>query len=80
MHWALCLALGSFVAAVSTDVLVPCVLKLKAQGYGEDKGVSTVIFAATSLDDVLAICFYGIFLGLGLSGAKEGHILLGDAE
>ena len=40
-----------------------------------------MILAAASLDDVLAISTYGIFLGIGLSGAStHGHIIFGNAS
>jgi solute carrier family 9B (sodium/hydrogen exchanger), member 1/2 len=51
-------------AAVSPAVVVPSLLALKERGYGEDKGISTLVIAASSLDDIAAISLFGIFLGM----------------
>jgi hypothetical protein len=48
-------------------------------GYGVTKGVSGIIIAAASLDDILAISMFGIFLGVGMSGADSHGIFPGDA-
>lgn len=54
-------------SAVSPAVVVPTLLKLKEQGYGRDKGISTLVIAASSLDDVLAITLFGVFLSMVFS-------------
>jgi hypothetical protein len=46
-------------------------------GYGVTKGVSSIIIAAASLDDILAISLFSIFLGIGMSGAASGHGFFG---
>jgi solute carrier family 9B (sodium/hydrogen exchanger), member 1/2 len=51
-------------AAVSPAVVVPSLLALKERGFGEDKGISTLVIAASSLDDIAAISLFGIFLGM----------------
>jgi hypothetical protein len=45
-------------------VVVPSLLGLKERGYGEDKGISTLVIAASSIDDIAAISAFGIFLGI----------------
>ena len=47
--------LGFVLAAVSPAVVVPCLLSLQEKGYGVDKGIPTLVIAAASVDDVLAI-------------------------
>ena len=47
--------LGFVLAAVSPAVVVPSLLSLQERGYGVDKGIPTLVIAAASVDDVLAI-------------------------
>lgn len=53
-------------AAVSPAVVVPGALSLKKSGYGVVKGVPTLLIAASSIDDVLAISVYTIALGFAI--------------
>ncbi|XP_065346105.1 sodium/hydrogen exchanger 9B2-like isoform X2 [Cloeon dipterum] len=64
MPWLWGILLGCVLGAVSPAVVVPSLLGLKEQGYGEDKGIATLVIAASSLDDIAAISLFGIFLGL----------------
>lgn len=58
----------SFVlAAVSPAVVVPSMLSLHEKGYGVDKGIPTLVIAAASVDDVLAISGFGVTLGIAFS-------------
>lgn len=66
--------LGFILAAVSPAVVVPQMLNLKEQGYGENKQISTLILAVASIDNVVAITLFTSFLGLGLRG--EVNLLL----
>ncbi|CAF90332.1 unnamed protein product, partial [Tetraodon nigroviridis] len=54
-------------AAVSPAVLVPSMLLLQAQGLGVAKGIPTLLMAAGSLDDVLAIAGFSACLGSSFS-------------
>ncbi|CAG2103254.1 unnamed protein product [Medioppia subpectinata] len=56
--------LGFVLAAVSPAVVVPGLISLQEKGYGVDKGVPTLVIAAASVDDVLAITGFGLCLGL----------------
>lgn len=56
----------SVVACMSPVVPVNCMLALAERGYGEDKELSSLLFAAVSIDDihivsVYAICYSFIF-------------------
>lgn len=55
-------------AAVSPAVVVPSMLELKSEGYGQKKEVPTIILAGASVDDVFAITFFSVCLGLATSG------------
>lgn len=50
--------LGAIVAAVSPAVVVPRMIKLIHQGYGNDKKIPQMILAAASIDDVYAIIIF----------------------
>lgn len=55
-------------AAVSPAVVVPSLLGLSDRGYGLNKGIPTLVIAAASVDDVLAITGFGIVLGIAFAG------------
>jgi len=52
---------------VSPAVVVPSLLSLHTQGYGVDKGIPTLVIAASSIDDVIAITGFGVVLGITFS-------------
>lgn len=62
--WLWGFMLGFVLAAVSPAVVVPCLLHLQEQGYGVAKGIPTLVIAAASIDDVLAISGFTIILGI----------------
>lgn len=60
-----CYAFERFtLSAVSPAVLVPSLFRLKRLGYGEVKGINTLLIAASSLDDTVSISAFGILLGV----------------
>ncbi|XP_064619907.1 sodium/hydrogen exchanger 9B2-like [Lineus longissimus] len=67
--WPYGFMLGFVLAAVSPAVIVPSMLSLEEKGYGTDKGVPTLVIAAASVDDVLAISAFGIVLGIAFSNS-----------
>jgi len=62
--WMWGFMLGFVLAAVSPAVVVPSLLGLQERGYGVDKGIPTLVIAAASVDDVLAISGFTILLGI----------------
>ena len=56
--------MGFILAAVSPAVIVPQMLSLREAGYGRERHIPTLILAAASLDDVVAITCFSIFTGL----------------
>lgn len=56
--------LGFIVAAVSPAVVVPMMISFIERKMGAKKGIPTMILAAASLDDVIAIVIFSVFLGL----------------
>ncbi|XP_047135711.1 sodium/hydrogen exchanger 9B2 isoform X1 [Hydra vulgaris] len=72
MPWLWGFQLGFILSAGSPAVVVPQVLVLQEKGYGIQKGVPTLVVAATSCDDVLAISLFGVFYGVAFS---DGNLL-----
>jgi NhaP-type Na+/H+ or K+/H+ antiporter len=66
-----CAMLGFIVAAVSPAVVVPMMIGFIERRKGAEKGIPTMILAAASLDDVVAIVIFSVFLGIytGSSGS-----------
>lgn len=68
--WGFCFCLGFVLAAVSPAVVVPSLLALKDEGYGGH--ITTMVLAAASLDDVVAICGLGIALDIAFAQIEGG--------
>ncbi len=60
--------LGAVLAAVSPAIVVPRMIRLIEEGYGEDKKIPEIILAGSSIDDVYTIVFFTVFLNLKLGG------------
>jgi len=71
MPWLWSFQLGFILGAVSPAVVVPSMLQLQNDGYGVNEGIPTMVMAASSCDDVLAISMFGVFLGIAFS---EGDV------
>ncbi|KAF2354193.1 Cation/H+ exchanger [Trinorchestia longiramus] len=79
--WLWGFMLGFILAAVSPAVVVPCLLQLSQKGYGVEKGIPTLVIAAASVDDVLAISGFGVLLGMTFSdGSLAWQIMHGPIE
>ncbi|XP_045108402.1 sodium/hydrogen exchanger 9B2-like isoform X2 [Portunus trituberculatus] len=72
LPWLWSFMLGFIVAAVSPAVVVPGLLKLAEEGYGVEAGIPTLVIAAASLDDVLAITGFSVMMGLAFA---EGSLV-----
>ena len=53
--------------AVTPAVVVPQLLTLQRKGFGVEQAIPTLVMAASSFDDVIAISLFGIFLGIAFS-------------
>ena len=62
------------IAAVSPAVVVPAMLDLQSRGMGQKNGVITVVLAGASVDDVLAISLFSVFLGLSVDPATSANV------
>ena len=52
---------------MSPAVVVLSLLSLHTQGYGVDKGIPTLLIAASCIDDVIAITGFGVVLSIAFS-------------
>uniref|UniRef100_A0A8B9HK34 Cation/H+ exchanger transmembrane domain-containing protein n=1 Tax=Astyanax mexicanus TaxID=7994 RepID=A0A8B9HK34_ASTMX len=64
LPWIWGFILGFVLAAVSPAVVVPSMLLLQQSGYGVQKGIPTLLMAAGSFDDILAITGFTTCLGM----------------
>lgn len=55
MPFGLALTLGFILAAVSPAIVVSGMFELQTAGYGVKKGIPSIVVAAASFDDVVAI-------------------------
>ncbi|MDO9535367.1 MAG: cation:proton antiporter [Bacillota bacterium] len=63
--------LGFIIAAVSPAVVVPSMLELRDRGLGMDKNIPILVLAGASIDDVFAITFFSVFLGIAGGAAAK---------
>ncbi|XP_078419851.1 sodium/hydrogen exchanger 9B2-like isoform X1 [Cetorhinus maximus] len=81
LPWSWSFILGFVIGAVSPAVVVPCMLLLQKERYGVDKGIPTLLMAAGSFDDILAITGFNTCLGIAFSsGSMLSNILRGFLE
>lgn len=48
----------TIISCMSPVITVNCILALAERGYGEDKGMASLLCAATSIDDVHIVALY----------------------
>ncbi len=60
--------LGFVLAAVSPAVVVPMMIDLQERGLGVKKGIPTMVLAASSVDDVVAVVIFSVLLGVYVEG------------
>lgn len=56
--------LGSVLAAVSPAVVVPLMIRFIERRMGAEKGIPTMVLAASSIDDVFVIVIYSVLVGM----------------
>ncbi|XP_049642492.1 sodium/hydrogen exchanger 9B2-like [Suncus etruscus] len=81
LPWPWAFLLGFVLGAVSPAVVVPSMLLLQGGGFGVEKGVPTLLMAAGSFDDILAITGFNTCLGIVFStGSTVFNVLRGALE
>ncbi|KAL2780672.1 sodium/hydrogen exchanger 9B1 isoform 2, partial [Daubentonia madagascariensis] len=74
--WEWGFLLGFVLGAVSPAVVVPSMLLLQETGYGIEKGIPTLLIAASSLDDIVAITGFNTCMSIVFSaGGIIGNVL-----
>lgn len=73
LTWLEAAILGTILGAVSPAVVVPLMIDFMERGKGADKGIPTLILAASSIDDVFVIVIFSVLLGM--YGGGEVNIL-----
>lgn len=68
--------LGSVLAAVSPAVVIPKMLRLMEEGYGQAKRIPQLIMASASVDDVFVIVFFTAFMDLSKGEAVSATTFL----
>lgn len=56
--------LGTVLGAVSPAVVVPLMIRFMERRMGAEKGIPTMVLAASSLDDVFVIVIYSVLIGI----------------
>lgn len=57
--------------AVTPAIVVPTLMSLQKKGYDSDNKISTIVIAAASFDDIVAISGFGIFFGIIFNEGNE---------
>jgi NhaP-type Na+/H+ or K+/H+ antiporter len=70
--------LGCILGAVSPAVVVPLMIDFMERGKGADKGIPTLILAASSIDDVFVIVLFTIMLGMAAGSEANWIMQLGS--
>lgn len=70
------LIMGSVLAAVSPAVVVPRMLKLMDEGYGEDKSVPQLVMAGALVDDIYVIILFTAFIAMYQGAGFQATTLL----
>ncbi|KAM6972717.1 sodium/hydrogen exchanger 9B2 [Aplochiton taeniatus] len=76
LPWVWGFILGFVLGAVSPAVVVPSMLMLQKDGYGVEQGIPTLLMAAGSFDDILAITGFTTCLGMAFATGSTWYNLL----
>ncbi|XP_054711344.1 sodium/hydrogen exchanger 9B2-like, partial [Uloborus diversus] len=81
LPWPWAIMLGFVVSAVSPAVVVPSLLSLQERKLGTNKGIPTLVIAAASVDDIIAITGFTCMLSISVSeGSLVWTLLKGPLE
>lgn len=76
LPWVWGFILGFVLGAVTPAVVVPSMLLLQKEGYGVEQGIPTLLMAAGSFDDILAITGFTTCLGMAFATGSTWYNLL----
>lgn len=75
MPFILALSLGFILAAVSPAVVVSGMFDLQSRGYGVEQGIPSLIVAAASFDDVVAISGFSVCIAAAIVTNSDHGII-----
>lgn len=67
--------MGAVLAAVSPAVIVPSMLHIIDQGYGQERRVPQLVLAGASMDDIFVIVLFSSFLSLAMGNVASASSL-----
>jgi solute carrier family 9B (sodium/hydrogen exchanger), member 1/2 len=70
--WLESLMFGFILSAVSPAVVVPSMIELKEKGWGQDKEIPTLLLAAASLDNIIAIIIFTSLINYSKTPLNNG--------
>uniref|UniRef100_A0A3Q3VZY9 Cation/H+ exchanger transmembrane domain-containing protein n=1 Tax=Mola mola TaxID=94237 RepID=A0A3Q3VZY9_MOLML len=76
LPWVWGFILGFVLGAVTPAVIVPSMLLLQKDGYGVEQGIPTLLMAAGSFDDILAITGFTTCLGMAFATGSIWYNLI----
>ncbi|MFM1542481.1 cation:proton antiporter [Helcococcus ovis] len=68
--------MGAILSAVSPAVVVPGMINVIEKGYGNKKGISQLVLAGASLDDVFVLAIFSSLIGFSTGGNFSVYKLL----
>ncbi|BES88710.1 Hypothetical protein NTJ_01518 [Nesidiocoris tenuis] len=71
LPWLWAALMGLVMSPISPAVVVPTLISLKERGYGEDKGIATLVIAASAIDDVFSIVAFGVVLKMIFTSGED---------
>ncbi|THB62474.1 MAG: peptidase, partial [Spirochaetaceae bacterium] len=72
LGWMPSLVAAWMLSAVSPAVVVPSMLEIQEKGIGQRNSLPVLILAAASVDDVVVITMFSVFLGIAVSAQGSG--------
>ena len=75
LPWGWAFMIGFIMAAVSPAIVVACILKLQAKGYGTEKGIPTLVIASSSVDDIVAICCFSVAMTITFASGSVAWVI-----
>lgn len=71
MPFTLAISMGFILAAVSPAIVVGGMFDLQKRGLGVDRGIPSLVVAAASMDDVVAISGFSMFIGMAIPTGED---------
>lgn len=70
-YWAFAYAMGFAIAAATPGIILPLATKYMNRGYSRHNKLNEIIIIGSSLDDILAILMFLIFVSMAVPGERS---------